>query len=174
MHCFNFFRSKLWQHLISCNSFRNVKMCLSEAAISKNAEAAISSCSRGVKCLRTGEGGGGEGSAPHYMPWNTTKLTQFLRLLRYSQDICKQQRWILLQKFPSYMFVGVLAMLLIWVFAIIYYTVMVIYIGRCSLEECIYCYFWLLLHCTELVQIRSFFWSVFSHLWTEYCGKMGK
>ena len=26
----------------------------------------------------------------------------------------------------------------------------------------------LLLHCVKIVQIRSFFWSVFSRIWTEY------
>ena len=33
MYCFHFFRNQLWRRLISCNSFRNVNMCLLEVAM---------------------------------------------------------------------------------------------------------------------------------------------
>ena len=29
-------------------------------------------------------------------------------------------------------------------------------------------------HCVKTVQVRSFFWSVFSHIWTEYRGLLRK
>ena len=53
MYCFHFFRNQLWRRLISCNSFRNVNMCLLEVAMRE-------------KFYFFWRGG----SVPHYMPWN--------------------------------------------------------------------------------------------------------
>ena len=52
MYCFHFFRNQLWRRLISCNSFRNVNMCLLEVAMRE-------------KFYFFWRGG----SVPHYMPW---------------------------------------------------------------------------------------------------------
>ena len=56
MCCFNFFRNQLWQHLISYNSFRNMKMCLLEVAMCGKCRSNYFQSEGGVKSLRTGGG----------------------------------------------------------------------------------------------------------------------
>ena len=54
MYYFNFFRTQLWQHLISYNRFRNMNMCLLEVAMCEKCRSSHFQSARGVKSLRTG------------------------------------------------------------------------------------------------------------------------
>ena len=97
MYCFNFFTNQLWQHLISYNCFKNIKMCLSEAAVLKCRSSHFLSEGEGskkfedwggkgggVKNFRTGglpiRGGGTFAGGYFYVSWAThsTKAIQNL------------------------------------------------------------------------------------------------
>ena len=66
MYCFNIFRNQLWQHLISCNSFRNVNICLFQVVMcekcgssnfqSEGGSKQFEDWRRGIKNFRTGGG----------------------------------------------------------------------------------------------------------------------
>ena len=104
MYCFNFFRNQLWQHLISCNSFRNVNICLFQVVMCEKCKSSnfqseggskqFEDWRRGIKNFRTG--GGLLLLAAVSTPLHTMTHNRFYVIL------CRAKYFVELKKVPAF------------------------------------------------------------------------